>query len=55
MLEYAKKGVRKMDPPARDKRPPVTLAHMDALLCGLDHTNTFDVAVYAVACAAFWG
>ncbi|KAG0707158.1 DNA breaking-rejoining enzyme [Suillus ampliporus] len=34
--------------------PPVTLDHMHALFKGLDLLNTFDAAVFAVACVAFW-
>ncbi|KAG2359626.1 hypothetical protein BDR07DRAFT_1452269 [Suillus spraguei] len=34
--------------------PPVTLKHMHALFRGLDLSNTFDAAVFAVACMAFW-
>ncbi|TFK78483.1 DNA breaking-rejoining enzyme [Polyporus arcularius HHB13444] len=45
----------KLQPPPRPKRPPVTLEHMHALRDGLDLTDAFDAAVYAVACAAFWG
>ena len=37
------------------KRKLASLAHLQALLCGLRLTNTFDVAVFAIACVAFWG
>ena len=55
MVSYARKGAQKLGPPQRPKRPPVTLEHMQALLEGLDLGNTFDAAVFALACAAFWG
>ncbi|KAG0705616.1 DNA breaking-rejoining enzyme [Suillus ampliporus] len=34
--------------------PPVTLDHMHALFKGLDLSNVFDAAVFAMACVAFW-
>ncbi|KAI0688795.1 hypothetical protein C8T65DRAFT_589124 [Cerioporus squamosus] len=45
----------KVQPPPKPKRPPVTIEHMHALRSGLDLTDAFDAAVYALACAAFWG
>ncbi|KDR79126.1 hypothetical protein GALMADRAFT_243004 [Galerina marginata CBS 339.88] len=36
------------------KRPPVTIEHLYALGSGLDFTNAFDAAVWAIACIAFW-
>ncbi len=41
--------------PSRPKRRPVTLEHLFALHEGLQMTNSFDVAVWAVALCAFWG
>ncbi|KAH9850064.1 hypothetical protein C2E23DRAFT_735920 [Lenzites betulinus] len=55
ILSYAKKGAKKLEPPPLPKRPPVTLEHMHALFIGLNLSNTFDAAVFAVACSAFWG
>jgi hypothetical protein len=34
---------------------PVTYQHLCALRRSLDLTNAFDIAVFAVACIAFWG
>ena len=53
-LRQALKGISKGQPPPNEKRPPVTLEHLYALRNGLDLTNSFDAAVYAVACIAFW-
>src|SRR5882724_6117344 len=36
------------------KRDPITIEHIRTLHCCLDHTNAFDIAVFAVACVAFW-
>lgn len=55
VLKYTKKGAKKLEPPPLPKRPPVTLEHMHALFTGLNLSNTFDAAVFAVACSAFWG
>lgn len=55
MVGYAKKGARKLNPAQLPKRPPVTLEHLEALLKRLDLGNTFDAAVFALACTAFWG
>ncbi|CAA7271031.1 unnamed protein product [Cyclocybe aegerita] len=51
-----RKGVTKLVPISskRAKRPPVTIEHLYALRKGLDLTNTFDIAVWAIACIAFW-
>lgn len=56
MLRTVKNGVTKLVPDSskRAKRPPVTLEHMHALTAGLDLSNSFDTAVWAVACVAFW-
>ncbi|KAJ7604314.1 hypothetical protein DFH06DRAFT_1391240 [Mycena polygramma] len=39
----------------REQRGPVTIEHMIALRAALDLTKPFDAAVWAIACAAFWG
>lgn len=56
MLARTKTGVCKLVPISskRTKRPPVTIEHLYALRQGLDTTNSFDAAVWAVACVAFW-
>ncbi|PBK63116.1 hypothetical protein ARMSODRAFT_980294 [Armillaria solidipes] len=41
--------------PSCPKRRPVTLEHLFALREGLQTSNSFDVAVWAVALCAFWG
>src|SRR5882724_12041100 len=38
----------------RPKSDPVTIDHFWALHHHLNHTDTFDIAVYAVTCIAFW-
>ncbi|KAI0647832.1 hypothetical protein C8Q79DRAFT_999404 [Trametes meyenii] len=55
MVAYTKKGAKKLEPPPTPKRPPVTLEHMHALFARLTLADTFDAAVFAVACCAFWG
>lgn len=56
MLRHVKAGVSKLVPDTsrRAKRPPVTIEHMHALRCGLDLSSSFDAAVWALACVAFW-
>ena len=56
MLLQARRGLQKLVPDSsrRPKRPPVTIEHMYALFKGLDISNTFDAAVWAVASIAFW-
>ncbi|KAF9516517.1 hypothetical protein BS47DRAFT_1441504 [Hydnum rufescens UP504] len=40
----------------RPLRPPVLIAHLEALRLNLDLiSNPFDISVYMVACCAFWG
>jgi len=36
------------------KRDPVTIDHIRALHRRLDHTDAFDIAIFAIACVAFW-
>ncbi|CDO69280.1 hypothetical protein BN946_scf185042.g182 [Trametes cinnabarina] len=55
LLAYVKRGAKKLEPPPKEKRPPVTLEHMHALFKFLDLKNSFDAAVFAIACVAFWG
>jgi hypothetical protein len=56
MLHHVRRGFAKLVPPSskRAKRPPVTLEAMIALRSGLDLTNAFDAAVWAIAAVAFW-
>lgn len=56
ILSRAKKGAQKLVPISskRAKRPPVTIEHLYALRNGLDLSNAFDAAVWAIACVAFW-
>ncbi|KAH9946883.1 DNA breaking-rejoining enzyme [Amylocystis lapponica] len=54
MLRIVCTAVAKTAPSAKPKRSPVTVEHLFALRKGLDLTNSFDAAVYAVACVAFW-
>ncbi|CDO77642.1 hypothetical protein BN946_scf184946.g36 [Trametes cinnabarina] len=55
LLGMVKKGAKKIQPPPLPKRPPVTLQHMHALFANLNLANSFDAAVFAVACTSFWG
>src|SRR5882724_2667992 len=56
-LNLTIKGTAKMAPLSSrcPKRDPVTIEHIRALHRRLDLTNAFDIAVFAVACIAFWG
>ncbi|TFK32546.1 hypothetical protein BDQ12DRAFT_701132 [Crucibulum laeve] len=56
VLNATKKGLSKMVPSLSTKqpRPPVTLHYMNILLHGLDLSNAFDAAVWAVASISFW-
>src|SRR5882724_661837 len=56
-LNHTIKGAAKMAPLSsrRPKRDPVTIEHIRALHCRLDLTNAFNIAVFTVACIAFWG
>ncbi|TRM63420.1 hypothetical protein BD626DRAFT_402493 [Schizophyllum amplum] len=58
ILARTKKGAAAMSSrilPRRPPRSPVSLPHMTALRQHLDMSNTFDAAVWAVACAAWRG
>ncbi|KAF8063614.1 hypothetical protein FPV67DRAFT_1507341 [Lyophyllum atratum] len=56
MLQHVRRGFAKLVPPSskRAKRPPVTIEALTTLKSGLDLTNSFDSAVWAVASVAFW-
>ena len=56
MLIQMKKGAQKLVPISSEcaKCPPTTIKHLHALPNGLDLTNSFDAAIWAIACIAFW-
>ena len=56
ILALARKGSANLVPenPSTNRRSPVTIAQITALRSHLDLTNSFDAAVFAVACVAFW-
>jgi len=56
LLSQVKKGAMKLTPPDswHPKHRPITLEHLDALRRHLDLSSSFEAAVYAVACVAFW-
>lgn len=56
LLARALTGVKKLAPASSHRlpRPPVTFEHMEALLRGLNFSNTKDCAVWAAAAVAFW-
>ncbi|KAG1746870.1 hypothetical protein EDB19DRAFT_1582231, partial [Suillus lakei] len=49
-------GLSKLTPPSskRTKCPPITVAALSQLALGLDLNNSFNIAVFATACIAFW-
>ncbi|KAF7303342.1 hypothetical protein MIND_00561900 [Mycena indigotica] len=56
-LHYVLSGVDALSPNTSNKppRPPITADMLLVLRSGLDFSSGFDVAVFAVACTAFWG
>jgi hypothetical protein len=56
VLRHVRRGLAKLTPASskRIKRPPVTLMALSQLARGLDLNNSFDIAVFATACVAFW-
>ncbi|RXW15088.1 hypothetical protein EST38_g10767 [Candolleomyces aberdarensis] len=56
-VSQVKKGAIKLSPPSskRPLRNPVTLEHMIALQRSINLLSSLDVAVWALACVAFWG
>ncbi|KAG2347657.1 DNA breaking-rejoining enzyme [Suillus weaverae] len=56
ILKCAKARLSKVIPTSLKcaRRPPVSIDHMHALYRSLDFSNSFDSAVYCVACIAFW-
>jgi len=56
ILSSIQKGIAKLVPDSskRTQCPPVTIEHMHSLFDGLDLSNSFDAAVWALACTAFW-
>ena len=55
-LQQAVEGSAKLAPKSShlSKHDPVTIDHIRALHRHLDLTNSFDIAVFAIACIAFW-
>ena len=55
-ITRVQKGVKKLVPTSskRPPRPPVLEEHLLILRHHLDLTNSFDAAVFAIACVAFW-
>jgi len=55
-LERAVSGAAKLAPVSShlSKRDPVTIQHLRALRRHLDLSNSFDIAVFAIACITFW-
>ncbi|GBE83385.1 hypothetical protein SCP_0504330 [Sparassis crispa] len=54
MLRVTCSAISKSAPASKEKRAPVTVEHLYALRANLDLSDSFDAAVYAVACVAFW-
>lgn len=55
-VKYAKKAATKAGiVHSRSPRGPITSDHLQALLNGLDISLPRDAAIWAAACAAFWG
>ena len=56
VLQRAIEGSARLAPKSSHlaKRDPVTIDHICALHRHLDLTNSFDIAVFAIACIAFW-
>ncbi|KAI0083539.1 DNA breaking-rejoining enzyme [Irpex rosettiformis] len=48
------RAATKTQPSLVQKRSPVTVGHLDCLRAHLDLTDSFDIAVFAVATIAFW-
>nr|GAT48555.1 DNA breaking-rejoining enzyme [Mycena chlorophos] len=56
-LHYVLCGVENLSPEASRKlpRPPITCDMLSCLRQDLDFSSSFDLAVFAAACMAFWG
>ncbi|KAG2101582.1 uncharacterized protein F5147DRAFT_762653 [Suillus discolor] len=56
LLHHMKRGLTRLVPPnlKRAQRPPVTLDTLVQLGQGLNLSNSFDVAIFAIACVSFW-
>src|SRR5882724_4268048 len=56
ILKRTLNGAAKFSPieSIQPKRDPVTIEHLKSLRHHLDLSNSFDIAVFAVACVAFW-
>jgi len=55
-LKATLKGAGKFAPPSshQAKREPVTIDHLRVLHHRLDMSDAFDIAIFAIACIAFW-
>jgi len=55
-LEWAVSGAARLTPNSSNlnKRDPVMIQHLHALRRHLDLSNSFDIAVFAIACIMFW-
>ncbi|KAG1777534.1 hypothetical protein EV702DRAFT_265422 [Suillus placidus] len=55
-LRHVQRGLHHLAPPDLNPEhpPPITLESLIQLHQGLDHSNTFDTAVLAIACLVFW-
>ncbi|GBE88970.1 hypothetical protein SCP_1403780 [Sparassis crispa] len=54
MLKVTCAAISKTAPALKEKHALVTVEHLYALHANLDLSDSFDAAVYAVACIAFW-
>ncbi|KAF9515432.1 hypothetical protein BS47DRAFT_1361008 [Hydnum rufescens UP504] len=56
-VQLTLKGARKLAPhlSTHDPRPPVLIAHLNAIYDIMDFQNSYDAACWAVVCTAFWG
>ena len=56
MLHHVRRGFSKLIPPSakRAKCPPVLIRALTTLKLGLNLSNAFDAAVWAIASVAFW-
>jgi len=56
VLQQAVEGAARIAPLSShlDKQDPVTIEHLHCLCKHLDLTNSFDIAVFSIACIVFW-
>src|SRR5882724_11522709 len=55
-LQWSIEGSTKLAPKSSclAQHDPVTIEYIHALHCCLDLTNSFDIAIFAIACIPFW-